>query len=149
MINNNLFFKEYLEQILIMLPSSYFFNKNCKNIIYKCIYLSENLGLSNSRKILLLFLYSLEEKPKIKPKEFNLIGREFEGEAEAYFLKGLKYKKKKKFEKAYENYRKTNNSNGEIKKKIGLANYEISILFFMNKKYKEAEQYLEKAKIIF
>ena len=43
LIKNNDYNKEYIEQILIMLPSCFFLKVECVNIIKKCVYLCENL----------------------------------------------------------------------------------------------------------
>jgi tetratricopeptide (TPR) repeat protein len=102
-----------------MLPSAYFLKKDCKVIINKCIKISEELNLENGTKRLLLYLYSIDEKPEINPDEF--INTENELQGEAYFLKGLKNNHMQSFEKALENYNdliKKDINRIDIKKKI-------------------------------
>ena len=147
--NNDSVFNEYLEQILIMLPSAYFLQKDCKIIINKCIKISEELNLENGIKRLLLYLYSIEEKPEINPEEF--INTENELQGEAYFLKGLKNNHMQSFEKALENYNdliKKDINRIDIKKKISYIYYAISSLSYQENNYENAEIYLKKAKNI-
>ena len=147
--NNDSVFNEYLEQILIMLPSSFFLQKDCKIVINKCIKISEELNLENSTKRLLLYLYSIEENPEINPEEF--INTENELQGEAYFLKGLKNKCIQSLENAIENYNDLINKDKnriDIKKKLSYVYYEISSLCYQNKNYEKAKIYLNKAKNI-
>lgn len=147
--NNDSVFNEYLEQILIMLPSSFFLQKDCKIIINECIKISEELNLENSTKRLLLFLYSIEENPEINPEEFINTENEFQGEA--YFLKGLKKNHIQSFEKARDNYYdliSKDKKRIDIKKKISYVYYEISILSYQGGNYEKAKIYLNKAKNI-
>ena len=143
--NNEIICQEYLDQILLMLPSAYFLKKGCKKLINKCIKISEELGLENGIKRLLLFLYSLEKNPKINLDEFS--HSENELQAEAYFLEGLKNNNKQSFEKAIENYSNLKPSM-EIKKKISCVYYELGALCYFEKNYEEAKIYLNKAKNI-
>ena len=147
--NNDSVFNEYLEQILIMLPSSFFLHKDCKIVINKCIKISEELNLENSTKRLLLYLYSIEENPEINPEEF--INTENELQGEAYFLKGLKNKCIQSLENTIENYNDLINKDKnriDIKKKLSYVYYEISSLCYQNKNYEKAKIYLNKAKNI-
>ena len=147
--NNDSVFNEYLEQILIMLPSSFFLQKDCKIVINKCIKISEELNLENSTKRLLLYLYSIEENPEINPEEF--INTENELQGEAYFLKGLKNKCIQSLENTIENYNDLINKDKnriDIKKKLSYVYYEISSLCYQNKNYEKAKIYLNKAKNI-
>ena len=147
--NNDSVFNEYLEQILIMLPSSFFLQKDCKIIINECIKISEELNLENSTKRLLLFLYSIEENPEINPEEFINTENEFQGEA--YFLKGLKNNHIQSFEKARDNYYdliSKDKKRIDIKKKISYVYYEISVLSYQGENYEKAKIYLNKAKNI-
>ena len=146
--NKDIVLKEYLEQLLLMLPSSYFLKKECKNIIKKCIYLSEQLNLNSGKKRLQLFLYSLEANPVIEPENFGMEEHENEGKAEAYFIKGLKNNDIHSFEKVIENYNMMG-SNQDINKRVGYAKYEIAALFYKDKNYKLAEKILNEAKSIF
>ena len=131
-----------------MLPSSYFLKKECKNIIKKCIYLSEKLKLNRGQKRLLLFLYSLEASPVIEPENFGMDEHDNEGKAEAYFIKGLKNNDINSFRKVIENYNMMG-SNQDINKRVGYAKYEISALFYKDKNYTLAEKMLNEAKLIF
>ena len=149
--NNDSVFNEYLEQILIMLPSSFFLQKDCKIIINKCIKISEELNLENSTKRLLLYLYSIEENPEINPEEF--INTENELQGEAYFLKGLKNNHMQSLKKALDNYDDLINKDKDknridIKKKKLFILYEISVLSYKEKYYEKAKLYLNKAKNI-
>ena len=134
-------YKEYLEQILIMLPSCYFLDNNCSYIIKKCIIICQKLELNLSRKRLILFLKSLE-KTEVDPKDFNelpeLLG-------EALFLKGLKNEDMESFKESVNNYK--NILNNELKNyKLSFAYYEIGGLFCKNENFIEAQNYLNLAK---
>ena len=147
--NNDIVIKEYIEQILLLLPSSFFLKKICKKIINKCIYLSEQLELNDGKKRLLLFLYSLEENPIIEPEYFKMDENESEGIAEAYFLKGLKNKDEYSLRKSIEYYNIVNDSQeNHINKRIGYAKYEIGALFYLKKEYTITEKFLNEAKEI-
>ena len=81
--------KECLEQILILLPSMYFLEKDCKIITEKCKFLSEKLELKNSYKRLLIFSSSLDIDTKINLEEFKE-DSEDDLKTEAEFLDSLK-----------------------------------------------------------
>ena len=139
--------KEFLEQILLMLPSCFFLSSICKNLINKCINifnLFNILELELGSKRLLLFLKSLENNPIININDFEFDSKELL--AEAYFLKGLKDKDKNSFEKSKEIYEKLNNELREYK--ISYINYELAALFFCEKNYKYSEKYLNEAKTL-
>ena len=138
-INKNIN-KEYLEQILLMLPSCYLFTKQCKIIIKECIKICStndlSLALNDEKMRLLLFLYSLEEKPNFNPEDFS---KSYYKElyAEAYFLYGLKYNDIKSFKisiNLYDNlYKKS------------YAYYEIGLLYYIKKEYEQSKFYLNEA----
>ena len=142
--NKKNFKEEYLGQILLMLPSCFFCKKNCISLINRSINICKELNLKNIENRLLLFLKSLENNPEIVPDIFPTL----EFQAEAYFLKGLKYKEIASFEKVIELYGKINNHETININNIAYANYEISAIFFNKKEYKNAEKYLNKAKIL-
>ena len=147
--------KEYIEQILIMLPSCYFLKKECKNIIMQCIYICQGLSLDNDEKRLLLFLYSLEGNPRIELDDF----KNSELNLEALFLLFLKKKDKNSFDKIEEEYEKIKNGAykgniniNDVKLKFAECNYEKAGAYYLktenNEKLKECEKYLIKAKNI-
>ena len=136
--------REYLEQILLMLPSCFFFNSIGKNIIKKCMIICDKqLNLKLGSKRLLLFLKSLENNPQIDEKDFEFDSKELL--AEAYFLKGLKEKNKFWFQKANELYKGINNN--ELKEyRIPYIYYELASLFFCEKNYNSSKKYIDEAK---
>ena len=140
LIDNNLEQKEYLNQILLMLPSI------SKNTLNKCIYLSEKLDINiknhflNSKLRLNLYLLSLRKSPEEENYNFNLLGDQ--GNADAFFIIGLKQKNIDYFLKSIDLYEKVNDN--EIKKQITYAYYEIGSIYFDDLKYKSAREYLEK-----
>ena len=147
--------KEYIEQILIMLPSCYFLKKECKNIIMQCIYICQELSLDNDENRLLLFLYSLEGNPRIDLDKF----KNFELNLEALFLLFLKKKDKNSFDKIEEEYEKAkngayggNNNINDIKLKFAECNYEKAGTYYLktenNQKLNQCKNYLIKAKNI-
>ena len=143
--------KEYLSQILIMLPS--IFNSKTtetnsikKDIISKCIFICDKLmsdegNLMEVRQRLNLFLESLKKNPTINLDKFNLLGDE--GKAEAYFLYGLKLHNQDLFNESIKYY--TNVDDNEVKSKIIYAKYEIAKLLYLEKKYKDEEKILYEA----
>ena len=159
LIKNSDYNREYIEQILIMLPSCYFLKAECENIIINCIDLCKHLELQNSRKRLLLFLYSLQQDQEIDFKEFKSNKSEYnntrndniENELifEADFLNALKKSDIKLFEELIKKYNEylniTNNEMistiNEIKLKIIYSYYEIGGLY-----YSESEKNRDKAK---
>ena len=142
-----------------MLPSCYFLKAECENIIINCIDLCKHLELQNSRKRLLLFLYSLQQDQEIDFKEFKSNKSEYnntrndniENELifEADFLNALKKSDIKLFEELIKKYNEylniTNNEMistiNEIKLKIIYSYYEIGGLY-----YSESEKNRDKAK---
>ena len=148
--DKNVVIKEYLYQILLMLPSVYIMgkNSNVKKVISKCIYFSDKLNfldeknLLDSRQRLSLFLYSIKENPILNLEEFNLLGNE--GKAEAYFINGLKNNDIQSFFNSITYYEKTNDE--EIKTQISYAYYEIGCLYYSEKKFKLSKEYLLKAR---
>ena len=146
---NNVEQKEYLEQILLMLPSLYVKRKysELKNIISKSIHLCDKLGktkeqnLNKSRQRLELFSLSaknIKENRNININEFNLLGEQ--GKADAYFLKGFKLKDIESLRNAIDIYEKINDD--KIKIQIPYAYYEIGSLYFSDKKYNLARNKL-------
>ena len=144
--------KEYLYQLLIMLPSAYIYEKNSKikNVISRCIYICDKLkfsdecNLMNSRQRLLLFLESLKENPTLNLDKFNLLGDE--GKAELYFINGIKLHKQEFFNKSINYYTKIYDK--EVKNKKIYAIYEIASILFSEKKYKSAkEKFFEARKL--
>ena len=157
--------KEYLEQIILMLPSCYFFEKECKIIIKKYIYICEKLNLVYSKKRLLLFLCSIDKNKQIDINEFSrnqneleineFSGNQIELEINAYFLNALKKKEKNFFEELIKKYKDTKyTSNGEtntdevIKKIMIYSYYEIAIASLIEKKNDDAINNLNEAKKI-
>ena len=154
----NLEFKEYLEQILLCLPSLYKLDnrkEECISLLYQYREVSQNFNLKNSQDRLNLFLYSLEYDSSFNPSNYffsqNYIDNEIykEGQAESYFLKGIKLIQIKEAPK--EIIKNLNDSNHFFQK---LKNYnKISMINFIlgeyhNKelsKYEESIQYYEKA----
>ena len=149
--------KEYLEQILIMLPSCYFLKRECITIIKKYINVCEHeelkLKLKNSKKRLLLFLYSIDNNQEINLEEFKESQNDQNGlEIEAYFLKALITKEKEIFEELIKN---NYNYNGESSTDKGLslntiiyAYYELAVLYNSEKDYTNALKYLNEAKTL-
>ena len=160
------FSKVYLEQILLMLPSCFYFKKTCKSIIYKCIGICKNLDLNYFK--LSIFLISLKQELKEEDedyKNFSLIFNENKNnkyfnestfnelKGEAYFLKGLKLEKKKAFGEAIKSFEEAIKLfekiiNKEMKIRIAYANYEIGLIYFIEKKYDEAKNSLKEAQRI-
>ena len=147
--DNNVEQKEYLNQILLMLPSIKGIEKYsvCKNIIFKCLYLCDklmdsiNINFMDSKQRLNLFLLSKKENPKkINVDEFSLLGNE--AKVYAYFIDGIKEKNIKAFFTSIEINQKINNK--EINSLIPYAYYEIGCLYFLAKNYKEAKNILIK-----
>ena len=143
--------KEYIEQILIMLPSCYFLKKQCKSIVIKCKYLCKMLELKQSEQRLLLFLYSLEQDKDI---DLNLF-MEAPLRVEADFLNTLIKKDIKLFKEFIDKYSQNNitktriNSNfNEIKLKLIYSYYEISGLHYSDseKNKENAKEYLIKSR---
>ena len=98
-----------------MLPSCYFLKTECENVIKKCKDLCEKLELQNSKKRLLLFLYSLQQEQEMDLEEFNinnyndkqeLINIEKELLFEAQFLNALKKRDIKLFDDLIKKYEK-------------------------------------------
>ena len=147
------FLKEYVEQILIMLPSIYFLDKNCKAIIEKCLFLTDKLGLEDSKKRLLIFSNSLEKDIELdleQIKSDNIKDLELEAE----FLNALKKRNKEYLENVKNNMEniisktsilKATNFNDILLKKCYLF-YEMASLDFNNNNFEEAKLSLEKAK---
>ena len=145
--DNNYKQKEYINQILLMLPSI------SKSNLNKCITLCEKLedniknNFLNSKQRLNLYLLSLSENPH-NNYDFNLLGDQ--GKADAFFIKGLKEKDKKLksvfFSNSIDLYEKINDN--EIKIQIAYAYYEIGCIYFEDKNYELAEKNLEKGKKI-
>jgi len=141
--------KEYLYQILIMLPSAFISEKNSKirNVLSKCIYICDKLksdegNLMEVRQRLNLFLESLKENPTVNFEKFNLLGDE--GKAEANFIYGLKLHKKEYFEESIKFYRKIHDI--EAQNKIIYAKFEIACLYYLKNKYKKAKEMLYEAR---
>ena len=102
--------KEYLEQILLMLPSLYFLDRRCKDIIEKCKYICDKLQLKKSKERLSIFLWSLEKDSEIEYKDFDEELKE-----EAKFLHALKQK----------NEAELLNMQNKYNNKITATNYEM------------------------
>ena len=147
-----------IQQILLCLPSLYKLDnrkEECISLLYQYRELSQNFNLKNSQDRLNLFLYSLEYDSSFNPSNYffsqNYIDNEIykEGQAESYFLKGIKLIQIKEAPK--EIIKNLNDSNHFFQK---LKNYnKISMINFIlgeyhNKelsKYEESIQYYEKA----
>ena len=146
--DNNVEQKEYLNQILLMLPSIYVTEKysNFKNIISKCIYLFDKLndlgehGLMASKQRLNLFLLSMRESAYFNVEDFLILGEQ--GKADALFIRGLKLKHIESFLNAIKIYEKIKDM--DLKIQIPYAYYEIGNIYFLDKKYKLAKEYLMK-----
>ena len=146
--DNNVQQKEYINQILLMLPSIYISEKysNFKNIISKCIYLCDKLkdpewdDFLNSKQRLNLFLLSKKDNPYLNLEEFNLLGEQ--GMADAHFIIGLKQKNIKSLLTAIDKYKEINDK--DLKIQIPYTYYEIGCIYFSKKKYNPAEYYLKK-----
>ena len=137
--------KEYLEQITLKLPTCYFLEKECIIIIKKYIYICDQLKLENSKKRLLLFLYSIDKIQQIDIKEFN--DSQYGLEIDAYFLNALKKEDITLFKELIQKYKDINvTSNGEtntvenssLKKILIYAYYEIAGLYYSKKIYQDA-----------
>ena len=144
--DNNVEQKEYLYQILLMVPSIYVVDKysNFKTVMTKFLHLCDKLresdkyNVMDSKQRLNLFFLSMKENPIINFDEFNLLGEE--GKANVYFINGLKKNEKDSFSNSIEIYEKINNN--ELKSQIPYAYYEIGCLYFSEKNYDFAEDYL-------
>ena len=132
LLKNNDINKEFIEQILLMLPSCYFLKKECKDIIIKCKYICEKLDLDYDAKRLFLFLNSLEIDQDIDLSHFNNLEL-LELKLEAKFLKFLKKKDENLFKeliKEYENLikvtfeRNYNITPGNTMTSLNTDNYE-------------------------
>ena len=140
--DNNVEQREYLNQILLMLPSIYVTKKNSelKNIIYYFKHLCDILeksceqNLKKSKLRLELFslsMKSMKEDQTINIDEFNLLGKQ--GRADALFIRGFKLKDKDSLLKAIDIYKEINDD--KIKVQIVYAYYEIGNLYFLDKEY--------------
>ena len=144
--DNNVEQKEYLYQILLMVPSIYVEDKysNFKTVITRFLHLCDKLkesdinNVMDSKQRLNLYFLSMKENPIINFDEFNLLGDE--GKANAYFINGLKKKDKDSFLNSIDLYEKLNNK--ELKIQIPYAYYEIGRLYFSEQNYDFAEDYL-------
>ena len=144
--------KEYMKQILILLPSCYFLKKECKGILLKCKYLCEEkqLSLDYDEKRLLLFLNSLEP---YQEEELNNIGYP-DLRLEAKFLQFLKKKEKVLFDQIQKEYKeiikgknKGKEDIREAKLKLALCYYEMAGFYYLESKNEdEGLCYLKKAK---
>ena len=151
LIKNNDINKEYIEQILINLPTAYFLKKECQTIIEKCIYLSEKLNLENSKNRLLLYLYSLENNQEILNKINN---NNSELEIEKEFLKALIEKKILLFDNIIDKNKKLTsvsniemfNINYEKKLKTIYAYYENGGLYYFDYVKTKNISFLDSAK---
>ena len=129
LIDNNVEQKEYLNQILLMLPSISKIN------LYKCITLCEKLerniknSFLNSKQRLNLYLLSLRKNSEIDYFDFSLLGEQ--GNADAFFIMGLKQKNINYFLKSIDLYEKIDDI--EIRKQISYAYYEIGCIYFEEK----------------
>ena len=138
--DNNVEQKEYLNQILLMLSSISKINLNkCINLCAKLEMNIKNIFL-NSKQRLNLYLLSLRKNIEENNFDFNLLGDQ--GNADAFFIIGLKQKNIQSFLKSIDLYEKINDN--EIKKQISYAYYEIGRIYFKEKKYESAREYLEK-----
>ena len=157
LIKNNDINKEYIEQILINLPTAYFLRKECKTIIEKCIYLSEKLNLNNSKNRLLLFLYSLYNNPEIiKRINYNYkSNNNNELKVEEEFLKALKENNILIFDNLINTNKQIStpftdigetNINNEKKLKNIYAYYENGGLYYNKYKKDKKKSYLDDAK---
>ena len=144
--DNNVEQKEYLYQILLMLPSIYAFKKysNFKIIMSKCLHLCDKLkesdkyNLLDSKQRLNLFFLSMKEKSTIDFDKISLLGDE--GKANAYFINGIKKKDVESFLNSINLYQKINNK--ELNIQIPYAYYEIGRIYFLEKNYEYAKYYL-------
>ena len=145
----NVEIKEYLYQLLLMLPSIYVPMKysSFKNIISRCIHICDkikidNQGLIDSKQRLNLFYSSMNDNPNVDIEKYHLLGDQ--GMADAYFIKGLKNSNNniESFEKAIDYYKLLNNN--DINIQISYAYYEIGRLYFSEKNYKLAKESLLK-----
>ena len=131
--------KEYMKQILILLPSCYFLKKECKGILLKCKYLCEEkqLSLDYDEKRLLLFLNSLEP---YQEEELNNIGYP-DLRLEAKFLQFLKKKDKNLFEQIlktnYDIIKDKNKGKDDIREaklKLAQCYYEMAGFYYLESK---------------
>ena len=146
-IDNNVEQKEYLFQILLMLPSIHISEKNTKNIISRSLGICKQLKVENKYNImeleqrLNLFLLSIKENPTtINENQFLLLGDQ--GMVYTLFIKGLKYKDIQAFETSIKIIEKMKNA--ELYYLIPYAYYEIGSCYFFIKKYKLSKENLKK-----
>ena len=146
-VDNNVEQKEYLYQILLMLPSIHISGKYTRNIISRslgiCKQLKEekNYTIMDSEQRLNLFLLSIKENPTIiNTNQFFHLGDQ--GKIDLLFIKGLKHKDIESFKTSIKYIEKMNNK--ELSYLIPYAYYEIGCLYFLEKKYKLAKENLKK-----
>ena len=125
---------EYLNQIILMLPSVYVNQKFSyfKKIIDKSILLCEEFDLKKSKQRLFMFLMSMKEKPDIKGEYYNLLGKE--GEAEINFINGFKKKEIKFFLKIIKLYEEKEN----LYTRMPYVYYEIACCYFSSENFGKA-----------
>ena len=90
LLNEDEYFLEYFEQLLLYLPTIFKYNNKkdeCIELLNQYIKLCEELNLNNSKERLKLFLYSIEFHPNFQPESFSHSILK-EGRAEAFLLKG-------------------------------------------------------------
>ena len=145
--DNNVEQKEYIFQILLMLPSIHISGKYTKNIISRSLTLCKKLRVENKAYIkeleqkLNLFLLSIKENPTvIDEKQFISLGDQ--GKIDTLFIKGLKYKDIQAFETSIEIIEKKKNA--KLYYLIPYAYYEIGCLYFLVKDYQSSKENLKK-----
>ena len=147
LIDNNAEQEEYLNQILLMLPS--ISKNNLNKSITLCEKLEKNMknNFLKSKQRLNLYLLSISDNPQ-NNFDFNLLGDQ--GNADAFFIKGLKEKEKELKLENFSNskilYGKIDDN--EIKIQIAYVYYEIGCIYLEDKNYKLTIENLKNGKEI-
>ena len=149
--------EEYIEEILLLYPSAFFFKKFCKEILQNCKFFCDNCikyfkkdikytqtlkKFKRLRNKLLLFQYSIGEIEKLEEKD--LTEPEEDLKLELFFLNFLFSKTS---HSNYEDGLKESVKSGKVKnkKKISLSHYECAKIHFSKKNYKNSKKYLKNA----